>query len=127
MKMKLLTIPLLALMFITGTALADSGHGNFNEANEIGLLKTDSDWWPMGGDWGHMMPGMGTFFWGMGFFGFFFTIIFWAVVILVIYWFIQNVISRQKPQKDPLEILKERYAKGEITKEEFESMKKDLL
>ncbi|MES0490435.1 MAG: SHOCT domain-containing protein [Leptospirales bacterium] len=29
-------------------------------------------------------------------------------------------------QETPLEILKKRYAKGEITKEEFDNMKKDL-
>ena len=125
--MKLLTIALLALIFVTGTALADSGHGNFNEANEIDLLETNGGWGPMGGDWGPMMPGMGIFSWGMGLFGFFFMILFWIVIIWAIYWFIQNVISQQKPQKEPIEILKERYAKGEITKEEFENMKKDLL
>ena len=31
-----------------------------------------------------------------------------------------------KPDETSIEILKERYAKGEITKEEFENMKKDL-
>jgi putative membrane protein len=34
--------------------------------------------------------------------------------------------SRGQPNETPLDILKKRYAKGDITKEEFESLKKDI-
>jgi len=44
-----------------------------------------------------------------------------------------SVVLSRKPKKeameeenDSMEILKQRYAKGEISKEEFENMKKDL-
>jgi len=39
-------------------------------------------------------------------------------------WFAKHNASTIK--QDPLDIAKERYAKGEITKEQFEQIKKDL-
>ena len=68
----------------------------------------------------------------MGGFGFFFMILFWGLVIWAIIALVQSV-SRNNtqsvsgPQGDTaLEMLRKRYAKGEITKAEFDQMKKDL-
>jgi putative membrane protein len=48
---------------------------------------------------------------------------------VAIYWFTSETKSKTNGPlsgETPLDILKKRYAKGEITREEFEKMKKDL-
>ncbi len=71
--------------------------------------------------------------WGPGFFpgGFLHLIIWGAILFIIIYLAVK--IFRQKDQDsskdriDSLGILKARFAKGEITKEEFMKMKEVLL
>ena len=80
-----------------------------------------------------MMHGFGGYG-GFGFMGIF-NILIWVIVIVGIIYFIfaifrdfgsrRTEIKTVEPDKS-LKILKERYAKGEITKEEFLEMKKDL-
>ena len=57
-------------------------------------------------------------------------LLFWAAVIIFVVWLVREVSGRnnEKPNSNSaLEILKERYAKGEINKEEFEAKKKDII
>ncbi len=74
-------------------------------------------------------PGMmGWAGWGWG--GMFMGLLFLIIVILVIFFAVRaakggNLIGHSTSET-PLEILKKRYAKGEITGEEFEKIKKDL-
>ncbi|OGG78515.1 hypothetical protein A3A36_00445 [Candidatus Kaiserbacteria bacterium RIFCSPLOWO2_01_FULL_52_12b] len=67
--------------------------------------------------------------WGMGWFGgSIMMIIFWALFIALIVWVVREVGGKHsRSGSQAIDILKERYAKGEISKEEFESKKKDLL
>ena len=80
-----------------------------------------------------MMGDMGTFGswgWGMGF-GWVFMILFWGLIILGIVaiakWLLGSSTSSSAPkEKTALEVLEDRYARGEIERKEFEQKKRDL-
>ncbi len=64
---------------------------------------------------------MGVFMW-----------IFWIAIIVGIIFLVKWIVQQSRPGgqqqgENSLEILKKRYARGEIDKEEFEQKKKDLL
>lgn len=71
--------------------------------------------------YGHMMD-----YWGGG-------VVMWLLLLVVlgvlVYFLVRASQAggfRPTPPETPLDILKKRYARGEITKEQFDEMKKDL-
>lgn len=77
-----------------------------------------------------MMGYYNNFMGGFGFFGLFFMLLFWGIVVLGIIALIKFAIGQagyQGGKNNALEILKERYAKGEIDKKEYDEKKKTLL
>ena len=86
-----------------------------------------------GGDYG-MGPGMmGGFGHGMGGFGFIMMIAFWILIVVGIVFAIRWLAASTNAVKSthaigetPQDILKKRYARGEIDKAEFEEKKKVL-
>lgn len=81
--------------------------------------------WGGAGSYGHMWDG-GWFGMGFGLIG---TLLFWILIILgvaaLVKWLAGGRTS-SPPPKTALDIVKERYARGEIDKEEFEQKKRDL-
>jgi len=68
---------------------------------------------------------------GMGWwmaFGGLWMVIFWGGLIALIVWGITRLSRRNgyAPKREPMEVVKERYARGEISREEFEQLKRDL-
>jgi len=88
----------------------------------------------MWGPWGNYMTGMmGTRNYSWGFWSPFTLLVpiaFLALIALGIYYSVVGVSTGGRSSDSEtgrsLEILKERYAKGEITKEQFDEMKKAL-
>ena len=86
-------------------------------------------WSMMGPGWGMMGPGMmGGFGWGwMPLL----VIVFWGLVIWGIVAAVRSASGRGRGDtsttESALEVLKRRYAQGEIKKKEYEEKKRDLL
>jgi len=64
---------------------------------------------------------------GMGI-GFFYQLLIFAIFFLVVWWLIKsNPSLGKKGASNPSEILKMRLAKGEISKKEYEELKKEII
>ena len=84
--------------------------------------------------WGHGFGGGGFGFPGM-IFGGLMMLLFWGAIIVLVF-FVIRALSRTggthfapptpPPGDRALDILRERYARGEITKEQFEEMRRNL-
>jgi putative membrane protein len=101
----------LTLLTITGLLVSCGGNGSCGQQGPDG--------------WRHMM----YYGHGYGCGGMFMWIIILIVVGLVVYFIVRGQKTKgQTPTQNEshLDILKQRYAKGDITKEEYEGMKKDL-
>lgn len=73
--------------------------------------------------------GMNGYDWGWSLFMGIFWLIILAFVIYVVVRMLKHYeigSGNDNSKNDPLEIVKQRYAKGDINKDEFEQLKKDL-
>lgn len=74
----------------------------------------------------------GNYGWGMmgGWGGMLFMALFWIALILLIVWVVRAVIGTSgtgnSGQSNARAILDQRYARGEITRKEYEQMRKDI-
>ena len=101
------------------------------ENSEFGMMGGGMMSMMMGGGGKSMMGNFGsnsmsTFGWG---FGWIFMILFWGLIILGIVTVVKWIADQNKThmqERSALDILKERYVKGEIDRKEFEEKKKDI-
>lgn len=65
---------------------------------------------------------------GMGLFGGIVMVVFWTAIILLVVWVVRSVFpsQRQDEHDGAVELLKRRYAAGEISQAEYEQARKAL-
>ncbi|MEW5896812.1 MAG: SHOCT domain-containing protein [Nanoarchaeota archaeon] len=77
-------------------------------------------------------PMLGFGYAGGGYLGMILGTLLWIAIIIGIVWLAIRLINKENNKEkeghtsSPLEILKERYARGEINKPEYEKMKREL-
>lgn len=106
---------------IMGMPMMQSNTSNGSESSRPGMMGSGMMSMMMGG--GNVAASTASWI------GWIFMILFWSIIILAIVALIKWIINQGKDGnngKTAEEILKQRYAKGEIDKEEFEDKKKDL-
>lgn len=90
---------------------------------------------------GGMMMGPGMMGWGWGGYGFgwwgivmgIVMLLFWVLIIGGVVWLVVSLLRQggpgalgPRPRGGALDILRERYARGEITREQYEQMRRDI-
>lgn len=101
----------------------------FNGLESWAIFLAQSEWltapWVQGPyDWGWHPMMWGA--WGFGMM--IMMVLFWGLIIVAVVVGIRWLVGQGKESRadSALDILRQRYARGEINKEEFESRKKDL-
>ncbi len=100
------------------SASQDTGPDSAAGASATGTLRVtldmgDDGGWHMGGGWWIVMVVM--------------MVLFWGGVIAVVVWGIRQFTGDQRRDRSALDIARERLARGEITKEEFDRIRGDLV
>jgi putative membrane protein len=75
------------------------------------------------------MWNMGNVGWGWMLAGWVWMVVFWGAIIWLIVWAIGRLSQGQRPPgagQTPLDIAKGRYARGEVTREQYEQLRRDL-
>ena len=90
----------------------------------MGQYHSENHWDGDYGYHGHMMGFSSAWGWIM----MLMMLLFWGLIVWAVIWGIRNFSRTESGRNNrPMEILKRRYAAGEISKEEFESRKRDLV
>ena len=102
---------------VDASASQDTGPDSAAGASATGTLRVtldmgDDGGWHMGGGWWIVMVVM--------------MVLFWGGVIAVVVWGIRQFTGDQRRDRSALDIARERLARGEITKEEFDRIRGDL-
>ena len=65
--------------------------------------------------------------WGFGSLGFLWMALFWIGVILLVVWAVRGAEETRPSQRSALEILEERFARGELDADEFTARRQQLV